>query len=322
MKILYIYSGYPLFYHHLDSWIVSALNEMSKEGIEVMAFSHLQDSEKLNEICKKYQPSIVITILGDKLPKKSLQWLQNQNFTTILWLTEDPYYLDRSLQIIPYFDYVFTIDVNSQEHYMQLGYSNVFHLPLGTNPNIFCPNNLHKTYDLSFIGYPYASRIQFAKLILSETPFRLLLIGTRWRKELGKERINSRCMIVDRWIHPAMASKYYCQTKINLNTLRPMSEPTNLNSAFIANKSVNNRTFDIACCGAFQLKEFVEDLPKQFLEGEEIISFRSEEDLISKINKYMNKEERTKIEQKTRERVLESHTLSHRMRTMLFMYLN
>jgi spore maturation protein CgeB len=81
---------------------------------------------------------------------------------------------------------------------------------------------------------------------------------------------------------------------------------------------VNPRTFEIAACGAFQLVDYRSELPDVFTPGEEIVCFRDLEELRNQIGYYLeHPDERRRIAEKARSRVLKEHTYQARMETML-----
>jgi spore maturation protein CgeB len=81
---------------------------------------------------------------------------------------------------------------------------------------------------------------------------------------------------------------------------------------------VNPRTFEIAACRGFQLVDFRSDLPELFKIGEEIITFKTLEDLREKARYYLkHPEKRRKIASKAQERVLKDHTYEMRMMELL-----
>ncbi|MFC7394387.1 CgeB family protein [Scopulibacillus cellulosilyticus] len=315
MKVLYLSSGYPRIYQFFDECI---LNEFHKlPDVEVKFYKLIEQPGPFISLCEQFQPDIVLTMLGDRLPKKSLEWIKHHNFHSILWLTEDPYFTDRSIEIIPFFDVVFSIDIGAVNYYKSLGYQNIYHLPLGTDPAVFFPKpHIQKTNDICFIGHSYPERIRLVQLLLNETAFHIQVIG-KWKKKLFYKP-TKKLNIINSWIHPLKVADYYSNAKIVLNTHRSYNYKTNQNSAGIVNQSINNRTFDIAACGSFQLIQWIDDLPQHFEENKEIVSFKSDEDFLNKVNYYLsNDEERELIAANGRKKALMNHTFNHRINKML-----
>ncbi|PES74470.1 protein CgeB [Bacillus cereus] len=316
MKLLYISSGYSRIYEYLDQSIKAVLSNSHYEWIH---FHPLENIEKLKAIVTTFQPKLALTILGDYLSLSAIQYLKENGIKLACWMTEDPFYIDKTIQTIHRFDYIFTIDNGALRHYQSI-HPNVYHLPLGTDATIFKPlpaENIHKI-DLLLVGYPYPTRVNFIHFLLENTKYQIMLIGKGWYNNLQKRwRNNPRVIIQDTWIEPQKVSYYYNGAKIVLNPHRIHSFWLNRNTHGVISESINNRTFDIASCGAFQLIEEKHDL-RSFFTEEEMISYLDYEDCLHKLGIYMDDEElRETISQKARKIVIEQHTFDHRVRNMI-----
>ncbi|WP_227939404.1 CgeB family protein [Alkalihalobacillus deserti] len=314
MKVLYISSGYGKIYTFFDQCILKELNNI--KHVKAKSFKLSKGLSHLKSECRLFQPDIVLTLVGDKLPSEMLQWLKKMKFKIALWLTEDPYYIDRAIKHLPNYDYVFTIDIAALKYYHLQGFNNVYHLPLGTDPNTFSPKSFKKKYvsDICLIGYPYRSRVTIIKKLLKESSYRIIVSGG-WQEHLEE---SDQLQIIRGWLPPQKVATYYSNAKIVLNTHRSYNEEMNENRIGVNNQSVNNRTFDIAACGGFQLIEHKEDLTTHFLKGEEIISFKSQQDLLEKVvHFFKNDKMREDIKEKGRQRVLLEHTFHHRLTKMI-----
>jgi spore maturation protein CgeB len=81
---------------------------------------------------------------------------------------------------------------------------------------------------------------------------------------------------------------------------------------------VNPRTFEIASCKGFQLLDNRSDLISLFNIDEELVIFNSIDELKDQINFYIaNPEMRSEISNRSYHRVLEEHTIEHRMQELL-----
>lgn len=316
MKILYIPSGFPGIYDFFDNCIV---NELNNEGHVCKSFNHFEGIDSLKVNVLRFQPDIVFTMTGFILPPKMMEWLKCQKIKLAVWMTEDPYYMDKTIELIKHYDYVFTIDKASQLIYQENEHHRVYHLPLGTDPNIFSPSTIsddQKVYDICLVGYPYPERIELIKLLLKRTTYTIHVVGGKWNNELLKCHGNKRLNITD-WKPPHEIPDYYNSAKIVINTHRPHNLEENNNSMGIINQSINNRTFDVAACGAFQLISHQPDLRDYFSE-EEMVSFKNQGEFLGKIHFYIkNNEKRKEIALKSREVVLKHHTFSHRLEKVI-----
>lgn len=97
------------------------------------------------------------------------------------------------------------------------------------------------------------------------------------------------------------------QSKINLNiTLR------------MIRSGIPLRAFDIMGSGGFLLSNFQADFLDYFTPGEDFVFYENKEDLLKKIDYYLeHEEERKKIAQNGRDKVVAAHTYRHRVREMM-----
>lgn len=315
MKILYISSGHSGIYEWFDNWIKIELGKKH----EIQFYQSNQGLPTLQVLTEQYQPDLALTLIGYSLQTPMLDLLKQKGVKTAVWLTEDPYFMDRTLLLLDHYDYVFTIDTAALQLYQKMGHKQSFHLPLGTNEEVFKPKIAEKKYqsDICFVGYPYPERVKYIQLLLQHTPYKIIVVGN-WRHLLRGFRRNPNLVIYEGWIAPPIVVNIYNGAKIVLNTHRPFNLNHNQNKLGIVGKSINNRTFDVASCAAFQLIEFKEDLPLHFIENEEIISYTTLEQLFEKIHYYVHAdEERETIAHKARKRVLNEHTFQHRLEKMI-----
>ncbi|PAE26333.1 MULTISPECIES: glycosyltransferase [Bacillaceae] len=315
MRILFISSGYTGIYNFFEEWIMRELKKKNK----VKLLDPLTGTRNLITMVNQFKPEIAIALVGFNVPSHLIQWLKTQKIKTAVWLTEDPYYMDKSEVLVPDYDYIFTIDTAAMDFYIQKGHQHTFHLPLGTSTEIFKPVQVEPAYksDICLLGFPYPERVKLIQVLLQKTPYKIKVIG-EWRHTLVRLKNHPRLEVHDSWVKPSIAAKYYNGAKIVLNTHRPYNLTQNKNRIGIKGNSINNRTFDVAACGGFQLIEYKEDLPIHFIEGKEIVSFKTEEELLQKINYYIKHEkQRKEIAKLASKRVLKEHTFEKRLEDML-----
>lgn len=316
MKILFISSDYNGIYEHFELWIISEL----RKHHEVIVYQMKGGLRVLKSLEKSKKPDVAIALLGFKLPITVINWLKTQQIKTAVWFTEDPYYMDQTAELSQIYDFVFTIDSAAQEFYKKNGNKNTYQLPLATEPEVFKPiENIGNQFrsDICIIGFPYPDRIQYIQLLLQNTNYNITVVG-KWKKAMSPFHNHPRLFIYDKWVEPSVVANFYNGAQIVLNTHRPFNLKQNKNQLGIKGKTINNRTYDVAACGSFQLIEYKIDLPNHFIENEEIVSFKSEQELLEKVDYYMQCEvERDRIATNARKRVLENHTFKHRLDKML-----
>ena len=101
--------------------------------------------------------------------------------------------------------------------------------------------------------------------------------------------------------------KIYYSTKINLNiTLRSIESGIPL------------RIFDVMSVGGFVLSNWQPEIPELFEEGKEIVTFKTPEEMLEKVDYYLHhEEERQRIALNGYRKVKECHTFEHRLEKII-----
>ncbi|QQZ62826.1 glycosyltransferase [Paenibacillus sonchi] len=319
MKILFITSGFRAVYYFFEQSIVEAFQNA---GHDCEPFTLNMGLNALQLMKESLQPDLIVAMGGLKISKPILEFLKQTKVKSAIWMTEDPYYMDWTIPLITYFDYIFTIDQAALEQYKRLGHPHVYHLPLGTDPAMYrsTPVSEEFTSDICLVGVPYSNRIELIEFLLQRTDYQIQIVGRGWGKYNNEwtKNLYRGLDLVNAWVRPETVVNYYNGSKIVLNIHRPSHEKYNKNRMGIIAKSINNRTFDAASCEAFQLIDSKEELVNHFEEGKEIVSFEDKHDLLEKIHYYIaHDEERKRMAKKARQRVLTSHTFQHRIDHLL-----
>ncbi|MEC0014521.1 glycosyltransferase, partial [Bacillus cereus] len=114
-------------------------------------------------------------------------------------------------------------------------------------------------------------------------------------------------------------TEYYKRSKININIHRSIEDSTfNKNELKITACSINNRTFEVASTGSFQMTDIRSDLEKCYMPGVQIETFTSSVDFIEKAESYLeNPDKRKKVAMEGLKRTLVEHTYDKRVRQLL-----
>lgn len=312
-KILFIQSGIPFYYPMIEEAILNSLQKVNSNTIMV-------NPERAIETALKMKPDFILVLGGlNEGIISVMPVLKSAGFTTGLWLTDDPYYTDVTQHLVPYYDYIFTQDLNCIKFYRGLGCKNVFHLPLAANQDVFKPSQEEDTYkyDLSFIGTAFENRLTFVDSI-SEYLAEKKIVGFGWEKLNNYERLKDKIQLLPLAKYED-ALQYYVATKININLHRsPNDQELNCNAANIQAYSVNNRTFEINAVGSFQLTDIRPDVAKHYIPGVEIETFYSAPEFIQKAEYYLEHvQERKQIARNGLDRTLKHHTYDKRILQLL-----
>ena len=263
----------------------------------------------------EFKPDLVFGVAQSPFTQDSLADFKRMNIPVAFWFVEDYQVLPYWQTFAPLYDYFFTIQRGGEFQQLldQKGVRNHY-LPMAADPEIHKPLNLSEAEntefgsDLSFMGAGYPNRRVFLQNLLNDD---FKLWGTEWDMNsplAGKLQRNGARIPADEYV------KIFNASKININLHSWME------SGIVDPRGdfVNPRTFEIAACGGFQLCDPRLELPNLFDIGREIITFDSVEDFHRKKDYYLqHPDERDRIAEAGRQRVLREHTYLHRMQEML-----
>ncbi|OGW15780.1 MAG: hypothetical protein A3K09_02475 [Nitrospinae bacterium RIFCSPLOWO2_12_FULL_47_7] len=288
-------------------------NKQNKDIISALFMNFM--SEIIVAKAAEFQPDLILALAQAPLTKEAIARLRVMKIPIAFWFVEDFRTLTYWKDIAPAYDYLFTIQKGVFfDELESIKVPNYYYLPQACLPSQHKPVVIEDDEkgkyesDFSFMGAAYYNRVQsFPQLI----DFKLKIWGTGWDPGsiIGPHLQNEG----DR-VSSDECVKIFNGAKINLNLhSSTFHESVNPHGDFI-----NPRTFEIAACSAFQLVDAREELYDLFNVGEEIVDFKSMDDLKGKISYYLEHEdERVKIAAKGYARVLREHTMEHRMKEML-----
>lgn len=227
-----------------------------------------------------------------------------------LWLIYDEFYIDTLLkikEICPkakiinycgdddalfdnysiYLSYIIDYFFVTHKEYIP-GYKNKAFLSCATNTDQFKPLDLEKKYDVTFIGTPKNDRKEFVEYLMNKG-LKMKIYGAGWS---DYPKFNK---IYGGFLNPEEYTKVINQSKINLNFTKNYAGVTH----------VIQRFFEINACKAFQLTEYSPRYSDLFKDKEELIMFKTKEELLKKIKYYLqNEKEREIIASKAYKRVI------------------
>ncbi|MGM0876123.1 MAG: glycosyltransferase family protein [Bacillota bacterium] len=316
LSILFVKSGLkPGTYWPLEMGILDSL----KKTVRKLCIALPNDN--LSELARTLKPDLVLVFSGFKLPLSKIDELKRIGVKTAIWMTDDPYYTDVTKKFAPYFDFVFTQEINCLSFYRSLGCRNVYFLPLAVNPNIYRPKIVDAKYqtDILFIGSAFGNRITFFDKVSHYLASKNVLIsGLGWDRLSNYQLLKHK--IKTTWMNPEEVVNYYNGSKIVINMHRSHDDQTYKanNSYKIQAFSPNPRTFEISACGAFQLTDFRKDLSSFYTPGYDIAVYDSPADLIKNIEYYLtHEEERRMMASRALKKIRNEHTFAHSISKLL-----
>ncbi|WP_426448799.1 CgeB family protein [Paenibacillus sp. S-38] len=310
-KVFFIKEGFD----SLDNGILDALQGLVSEA------AGLHESEDAAGRAAVETPDLVIVLNGTRFPVSQVESLRSQGVPTALWLVDDPYHTDRSSQIAPLYDYVFTHEVNAVSRYRELGCPNVHYLPLAAGPHIYYPRKVDRGFhtDICFIANAFPNRVEFIDRI---APFlekhRVLIAGWWWERLQSFGRLQGKIRQNVSWMPPEEVCSFYNGAKIVVNLHRADNDPGDQNSGGLQGHSINPRTYEICAAGAFQLTDVRPELPAMYRPGIEVATYQSPEEFMEKAAYYLEHDaEREAMALRGLRRTREEHTYRHRVEALL-----
>lgn len=263
----------------------------------------------------EYRPDLILALAQAPLTPEAIHRLKELKIPIAFWFVEDFRTLPYWKEVSSAYDHFFTIQRDEFHSALKTsGVNDCYYLPQAAQPAIHRPLNLSfdqkKQYkaDISFMGAAYHNRIQSFPRLLG---YDFKIWGTGWNTEspLGKRLQNN-----NKRVTTEETVNIYNAAKINLN-LHSSTFHYGINPE---GDFINPRTFEIAACKGFQLLDQRSDLINLFNIGEELIVFNTLDELKDQIDYYLKYPDiRNRIASLSYERVLNEHTIEHRMQEML-----
>lgn len=268
-------------------------------------------TKKLSKIFQ--QKKIDLTIAThDFLYPDEVDFIKNKTKSPIvMWFPDSIAGFQKGMFFIANYDFLFFKDPYIIQ-ILKSNYnkSNLFYLPECCNPKYHKSNTLTETdfkqfaCDITTYGSPHNVRTSFFSQLLRYN-YNIKIWGHPPSIWLNSKEL--RALYTGQYVYNETKSKAVLAAKININTLLP-SEISSLNA----------RAFEIAGIGGFQLIHWREGLKELFEDGKEIVSFNNFDELIEKINYYLNNpEERKLIAEAGQKRAYRDHTYKQRLNKIL-----
>jgi len=239
------------------------------------------------------------------------QELKKHGVPTAFWFVEEWLLLTYWQEWAPRFDYFFSIQKGPfLKALSERGVKRARHLPLAADPTVHKPvalTDLERaefSAEVSHVGAGYRNR---RHVFSGLAGFDFKLWGSDWEDPgvLAKvlQRSGARISTAD-------AVKIFNATLVNINLhSSQFHDGVNPEGDYL-----NPRTYEVAAAGAFQLIDHRSDLADQFEPDREIVEFHDAREMGPLIRYYLDHpDERRRIAEAGRARVLRDHTYDMRM---------
>ncbi|MDR2406324.1 MAG: glycosyltransferase [Deltaproteobacteria bacterium] len=294
-------------------------SSLEPKGLERL---FLQALEQIAKEITEFSPDLFLAIAQAPLDPPNLVSLRDRfpKLPFAFWFVEDLKIFTYARNLSPLYDCFFHIQGPFIEKELQnLGVRKAHYLPPAADPDFFRPQTTPEGFrsQLSFMGAGYPNRrVIFSKLIedywkkSQKKTQDFKIYGSGW--SLEDPLIGPHLFQGGRRVSTLETASIYSGSLISLNIHSGPGPSYNPDSYF-----VNPRTFEIAASGGFQIIDQRPLLPGLFESGEMAVS-QEPESLPEQIEHYLkNPDEAYAMGQRARERVISSHTFTHRLKSVL-----
>jgi spore maturation protein CgeB len=254
------------------------------------------------------------------------------------WYCNASYQFDLVRDIAPAYDYCLVPEKDRLDAYRAVG-ANPVYCPEAANPEVYGPRDVPEEFDVAFVGQRYGDRPEWIAYLLGRH-IDVRVWGPGWRAEdqdraVGTASAWSRARrtfrqqgpravmekVLDRFRHriPAQVCggplsdeglvQMFSRARISLG----LSSCGDTHRGSTRVLQVRLRDIEALMSGAFYVTEYQEDLAEMFEEDEEIVFYRSKEELADKIQFYLRRDDlRRAIRVRARRRALADHSWQRR----------
>ncbi|WP_178133511.1 glycosyltransferase family protein [Vineibacter terrae] len=263
--------------------------------------------------CADEQIDLLLAIGGGGAIVEPLERAIKHARTAALWVTEDPYELQRNVELAHLFDIVATNDANAKQRYpvdvlhLPLAASTLFHdCPVASKPTDFL-------FDLFFVGTAWPDRVDTLNALLAMLPRSLRKkIGLSGNPFLPDFHLGDLDLITDFRLPPREFARMANRSVVALTLDRGFSAGP---APDIAGSTPPPRVFEHALAGAAQVYLTERpDIAAYFNAGEEILVAQTVSEAAAAIRRLVeDPDARRRIAEAARRRTLAEHLYEHRV---------
>jgi len=264
-------------------------------------------NQELVKLIKQEKPDLFLTIFGFNHSVEVVERVKSLGVPTACWWLNDPFQFERSAAKAGCYDHYFTNSRGSLALYAEKGINNVSFLPVGIYPPLHKRSpGLTKKWDICFAGDYKPVREEVLNAVASR--FNLAIFGP-WGNRIAKDSPLQKHIVSDKFFSPEEMVTMFNQSKIVLNIHTWLGK-----NEF----GINPRVFEASGCGSLQITDFKEEITDFYQEDQEIVIYRSTDELLEKLAYYLEHEgEREVIAARAYDRTLRENTYQQRMEELL-----
>jgi spore maturation protein CgeB len=267
----------------------------------------------LLKLAERTQPDLIVVTGGHRITRGGLRRIIRKGFQAVLWTTDLPGAKDLMRETAPDYHFVFCQGTEYVEIFRDMGIAGARWLPMACDPQVHHPIQLADDEkvrfgsDIVFVGSYYPWRAEYLEQLAG---FDLAIWGPGWENLPANSWL--RTSIRGAHTPPETWLKIYTASKIVLSV--HILDPKKQFPVYQASP----RVFEALACGAFVLTDSQRDVLSLFKDGEHLATFADARDLRQKVSYFLARpEERNRIAAGGRREVLNNHTYTQRLETLL-----
>lgn len=267
-------------------------------------------SIRFRAVAGQTRPDLILVIRGDRVEADAVAAAKRATEAlAVNWLSDNPLLVPALLRAARVYDRLYVKDSYVLAELRKVGVMHAVYL------GQCCAPELHRTMpltqqqrafygsDLAVVGVPYPLRLRYLEQLKD---FDLKVWVDHPVVRLPR-RSPVRGHVVRHQTFGIEQTRVFNAALIVLNTHHPQDV-----------HGINLRTFEAAGCAAFQLADWKADLPRFFEPDQEVVTFRTLEELRDKARYYLaHPRERREIADRAQKRAHAEHTYRHRMAAIL-----
>lgn len=202
----------------------------------------------------KEDVDLFFAVHGFGIPEAIISEYKKSHVMTGVYLLDEPYEIDRTVQWARHYDHVFSVDrVTVPVH---SAYTNASFLPLAYSDAIFSPKGDRVESDILVLGSPYKAREPYLAALRAEFGSRVTWVGPGW-KSFSPQGVHH-----DMYVSPMDCARFYrgAELVINIHRDSTWSHFGDLNQSGLKATHLNPRFWEGVACGSLQLTSYREDL--------------------------------------------------------------
>ena len=255
-----------------------------------------------------HKPDLMFAVHGSNIPIDKVQAYRADGIVTAVYLLDEPYEVDSSVEWSRHYDCVFSVDKATLPVHSL--HTQAEHLPLAYDHRVFNPDGPIIASRILVLGTPFDAREKYLAAIRDRWGDLVTWVGPGWKN------FSPTGTHYEGFVDPEACAGFYRGADIIINIHR---DPTwshfgEHNKNAIEATHLNPRFWEVAGCRSFQLCSYRGDI--EMLAPQAIV-FNSVEELVQKIDYFIDNEKaRDKLARKVYSKV-KPHTYEQRCKTVL-----